>query len=88
MKIVESTVEKIPEYSLSYLINSDSSGITQDDIEIIDKWLKSYQDLADHVNGFIEIELVNSEIAESYFSWYPAFGLACTCYDCNVMIVK
>jgi hypothetical protein len=87
MKIVESTVEKIPEYSLSYLINSDSSGLTQDDITIIDKWLQSYQDLVDHVNGFIEIELIDPD-SESYFSWYPAFGLACTCYDCNVMIIK
>lgn len=63
----------IPEYALSYLINNDGSGISEEDKQIIDDWL-SEQDNLSHIDVIDE---------ESEFSWNPVFGQPCNTLDCN-----
>lgn len=37
---MEKTTEKIPTWSLSYLVNGDASGLTDEELQTIDRWYK------------------------------------------------
>lgn len=37
------TTEKIPTWSLCYLINGDATGLTEDEINMIDQWTSDWQ---------------------------------------------
>jgi hypothetical protein len=86
MKIKSLYEEKIPDYALSYLINGDNSGITSEDIKVIDDYMEEFYNEAESCNGNVVIELTEDQ-EESYFTWSPAFGLACNVYDCNIAIL-
>ena len=75
---------KLPDYSLSYLINGDSTGLTDDDKAAIDRYMDDYYNTALLYHGDVVIEL---ESQEGYFTWYPPFGLACNVYDCVIAIL-
>ena len=85
MKIVFERTEKIPVYALSYLINADSSGLLDDDIQIIDKWYANYANRLQTGQSII-ISPIDDEF-KSHFTWSPAFGLACDVVDCTVLIL-
>lgn len=87
MKIYFENNEPIPDYSLSYLINGDDSGLTPDDKIIIDQWLNQYQEIANKVNGDVVIACPNEDQPDPYFTWNPAFGLACNCFDLDIVIM-
>ena len=64
---------QIPAYSLSYLINSDPTGLSDHEIELIDGFLA-----ANFPRGFtVDIDTC----IDPYFSSVPAFGLPCEVYD-------
>ena len=63
---------KMPTWALPYLINADSSGLTEDEEAMIDQWVKRYN----------QPTFECSE--DTYFAPYPAFGLASSVVDCNV----
>lgn len=66
----------IPDYSLPYFVNGDRDGYTEDDIQNMDNWRNSF--------GYpIEISLPE-ETDSTFFTWNPAFGLACNCYELKV----
>ncbi len=75
------TVEPIPTWALSYLINDDRSGLTEDEISMIDRWYSS--------NKVVIITTASEDDGEChpYFSHYPAFGLPTEVIDCSVMIM-
>lgn len=76
MKLELIDTYNIPEYSLPYFVNGDKEGYTEEDINIMDNWHNSF--------GYpIQIE-IPSEGNEPSFTWRPAFGLACTCYELKV----
>lgn len=60
-------VENMPEWALPYLVNGDTDGLTDEDLNAIDEWLDD--------TGFHEI--VNVLDGTRGFSSHPAFGLAC-----------
>lgn len=68
---------EIPEWSLCYLINGDSEGLTSDEINMIENWR----------NNSWSVQIVDpiGENWESYFSWYPEFGEPCMVVDCNIL---
>ena len=37
---MEKTTEKIPTWSLCYIVNGDASGLTEEEIQTIDRWYK------------------------------------------------
>lgn len=37
---MEKTTEKIPTWSLCYLVNGDASGLTDEELQTIDRWYK------------------------------------------------
>ena len=75
------TVEPIPTWALCYLINDDRSGLTEDEISMIDRWYTS--------NKVVTITTASEDDGECqpYFSHYPAFGLPTEVIDCSVMIM-
>jgi len=74
------TTEPIPTWALCYLINSDPSGLTDEEISMVDEWCKT--------NGVSVVCTASDQEGESepYFTHYPAFGLPTDVTDCNVII--
>ena len=73
------TTEKIPTWSLCYLINGDATGLTEDDVNMIDQWVSDWQ-------VQIVSPLRNEEVnAQPYFSHYPLFGLPAEVEDCDIL---
>lgn len=77
---------KIPTYALPYLVNGDSSGLEQEDITTIDKYMKDFYEMMEQEESLI-FSIDDSE-QNAYFTWRPAFGLACNVQDCTILIVK
>ncbi len=73
-----------PNYALSYLINSDATGISDEDREATDRWAQPFYDEADACGGHVVFD-ANSE-RDSYLSPRPEFGLACDCTDLSVVV--
>ena len=75
------STEPIPTWALYYLINDDRSGLTDEEIAMIDKW---YTD-----NKVMTVTTANEDDGEChpYFSHHPAFGLPTEVFDCSVMMI-
>lgn len=79
---------RLPDYSICYLINGDSSGLDESDILTIDNCMKRFYDIADSVNGSLIISVMDSDDnQESYFSSSPLFGFPCHVYDAKIIIL-
>ena len=76
---MEFMTEPIPAWALCYLINGDSTGLTDSDIALIDTWY------ADNKVQTITTATENEGNCYPYFSHFPAFGLATEVVDCVVM---
>lgn len=73
------TTEKIPAWSLCYLINGDATGLTADEIRMVDDWSSKWQV---QIVSPIADEEGN---AQPYFSHYPLFGLPSEVEDCEIL---
>lgn len=71
---------KIPTWALCYLVNSDSSGLDDDDRKTVDSWVDRIRE-----GGRIDV-CCPREGAEPYFCSHPEFGLACDVEECDVII--
>lgn len=84
---------KIPDWALSYLVNADDSGITEEDKKLVDDFMQRYYDEAENFsqllgeNHYVIFSVDNYE-DEPYFSQLPKFGLACNVQECTILIVK
>jgi hypothetical protein len=72
------SIEKIPTWSLGYIVNGDVTGLTDEEIHMIDKLFHDWR-----------IELIspiteNEEIS-SYFSHCPLFGKPTEVEDCIII---
>jgi hypothetical protein len=89
MKIINRIKEHIPAYAMSYLINGDNSGLSEDEIKLIDHWYDEIIKvmLPDGSNPTTSI-IINPISEESFFSSRPCFGLPCDVIetDINIMI--
>ena len=73
------TTEKVPTWSLGYLVNGDSTGLTDEEIAQIDKW-----------SNDLKIEIISPDIdaegnTQPYFTHVPAFGLPTEVEDCTLI---
>ena len=71
--------EKIPTWSLCYLINGDATGLTEDEVNMIDRWTSDWQ-----------VQIVSPHRneegnAQPYFSHHPLFGLPSEVEDCDIL---
>ena len=82
--MVKTYTEEIPNYALSYLVNEDTSGLEDKDIENIDRYMEQFHNEAKALGGYVVIDILNED---SGFTWDPAFGSACDCCECNINII-
>lgn len=68
----------VPEWAMLYLVNGDSYGITEDEKEMINQWMRD--------NNIMEVIWPVDE--DPHFSRRPAFGKACMVYECECVIVE
>ena len=77
--LMNKTTEKIPTWSLGYIINGDMTGLTDEEIRMIDEWQSKW-------NVQIVSPLTDEEgNAQPYFSRYPLFGLPSEVEDCDIL---
>lgn len=74
--VIYKTIEKIPTWSLDYLVNGDNTGLTDEEIALADQWCKD-----------IKIEIISPDTdaegnTQPYFTHVPAFGLPTEVEDC------
>ena len=86
MKIIDYIEDNIPDYALSYLINGDASGISDEDKENCDEWLKGCTDKLARDYPGLTTDLVLNDDEEGSFYWNPAFGKACNCISGAVVV--
>lgn len=79
---MEKTTEKIPTWSLCYLVNDDASGLTDEEIQTIDRW---YKDMGAQVVSPVMDDECN---LQPYFSHFPAFGLPTEVVDCDILFIQ
>ena len=82
MKTLAQYTVNFPTWALNALINSDSSGITEDEDKIIEQWE------LDCLDGRPErsFAMYDGWQNEASFCSNPEFGLACDCVELKVLI--
>lgn len=73
-------VERIPQWAVCYLVNSDDSGLSSDDKKQVDEYVKRLLK-EEHLRLVCPIDGTENE-----FCTHPAFGLACGTVDFAAMI--
>lgn len=69
----------IPEYILCYLVNGDSSGVSDADVQRCEEWI------AEEFSGYSGLIFDLDETSPvTTFNTSPAFGLPCTTVYCSV----
>ena len=73
------SIEAIPTWALCYIINGDASGLTDEEIRMVDEAMRKNN-----------IEIVSPRYNEDmckepYFSRYPFFGLPTEVEDCDII---
>lgn len=68
--------DDFPQWALCYVVNSDPSGLSDEDIAEVDQWLAKKSDVLD-LDGAEFGHFAFGE--DTGFYHYPAFGLGCDC---------
>ncbi|MBD5195075.1 MAG: hypothetical protein HDS87_05075 [Bacteroidales bacterium] len=76
---MEFFIEPIPVWAMCYLINGDSTGLTDQEKALADDWWEG-----NNVQN-ISPASDNNGTSHPYFTHYPAFGLPTDVLECNVM---
>lgn len=75
------SIEKIPTWSLPYIINADPTGLTDEEIQLVDDFVSQWK-----VQVVSPIEVDGEPQPE--FSYYPLFGKATEVEPCIVIYSK
>ena len=82
---------RVPDYALSYLVNGDSSGISDADRLAIDQWYEQFhneaRELVSSGNAHSAQVVFSAGDEEPYFTRSPEFGLACNVVESSVVIL-
>lgn len=76
----------VPSYALSYLVNNDATGLSDEDEAAIDAFMQPFYAEAKELGG--HVLFCDDADCEPYFCRCPEFGLACDVIDCKVLILK
>ena len=74
------TVEKVPDWAVCYLVNADPSGLDDQDRQLVDEYVDRL-----YKRGLRLVYPIDG--TESEFEPYPAFGLACGTVDFTAEIL-
>jgi len=77
---MDKIVEKIPTWALPMLVNADPSGLTDEDIELVETGAT-----ATTCNLFAPSTTASRKRCQPYFTAVPAFGLPCDVIDSIVI---
>lgn len=69
----------IPEYALNYIVNGDSSSISDEDKNLCDKFLETWEYID-------QVQDENGEFEEASFNRNPCFGLPCDTVRCYCVL--
>jgi hypothetical protein len=83
MKTLENYTEQIPVYAMGYLHNDDSSGLSDEEIKLIDDYFQQFYDRAKELDAHV---IIGCPEGEGSFTHHPAFGLACDCIETEILI--
>ena len=65
-----------------YIVNGDASGLTEEEIQTIDRWYKG-------IGVQVVSPVMDDECGtQPYFSHYPAFGLPTEVVDCDIYYIQ
>ena len=78
---------KVPLWAMSYIFNSDDSGLSESDKSMVEGWYKTLESRCGVGINKIIISLVDGS-DDGYFSWTPEFGLGCTVFDCYIIVTE
>ena len=87
-KFADYDIVAVPDYALPYLVNSDPSGLSEDDIRNIDEFADDMAAKGFDASAFTfvteddEGNLIEDYEQEPSFTWSPAFGDATGCFIC------
>ncbi len=85
MKTIAEYDVLVPDWALSELVNSDSSGLTEAEAAQVNNWFSQFVAEAKQAGGNAHFAAGNGG---AFFSAYPAFGrLACNVVECKVLIL-
>lgn len=76
------TVEEVPTWAFGRIFNGDATGLTNEEVEMIDGWMYDWKVVA------VSPVLDEDGEARPYFSKYPLFGLPCEVEDCEILYEK
>ena len=77
-------VMPIPEWALCALANGDFTGLTDDEIRMVNTFTNEWEWVSEKPDHYVDGGIPGEKIGEStpYFTKYPQFGLACDVVDC------
>ncbi len=84
---IENVVEQIPEWALYYMEYGDASGLTDDEVEMVQEFYESYRKDGKPIQ-YIDPVRDESNSFNAYFSKYPAFGLPGNVIDCFISYIR
>ena len=76
---------QVPAWSLCYLVNGDSTGISDEEQAEVDSWYSQFMQESQESGGDVIFSITDES---EYFTWNPDFGLACHCVECEILIVR
>ena len=87
MTLVDYTLEDVPEWALSYLVNSDASGLEDEEIAEVDAWYaerRAYLD-SKYPDAHVVFDIKDDD--EPSFNNSPAIGLPCNTVRCAFVVL-
>ena len=86
MKIVNYCDAKVPTWALSYFVNNDATGLTEEDKLRADCWRERCTDILREWNPSASFDFFCAD-QEGSFTHRPAFGLATDAIDAAVVAI-
>lgn len=77
---MEKSIERIPSWSLGYIINGDATGLNDNEIRMIDDLFQKQ-----HIELVYPVGDNEKTETQTYFSSFPFFGLPAEVEDCLVI---
>ncbi len=76
----------IPSWALSYLVNNDATGLSDEDQAQVDSFMQGFYDEAKTLNA--HVMLADDADGGEFFCTAPEFGLACNCVEAKILILQ
>lgn len=79
-KLKTTTIEGVPQWAVTYIVNRDGSGLDAEELKMVDDWLEDLRK-----SGIVLLCPIDG--SENEFSPYPAFGLSSSTVDFKAKIL-